>query len=266
MLERNVHFHCIQKYRGMTGSIFKFIAYYISHTKRWKRIHTRQRNSHNIITQTLFLLIVYSNNKVFNMNKAISYNPQPIIKMPYEKMWSVHTQKLQKATTADGHLALVYLLIIFSVVFAVTKLCCWFVTPALLCRPSYSFSSPLPQYDSRWRLWLVALVVTTTTSFVFICCFVWHHSLSSLFTQHLCFALLTQLCRYRLASFVWIDGVVEFCNLWMFSSECQFLDLVFAETAMTSSCALVTADLNNWTSSTLWQSIRPVWYIIDVVL
>lgn len=42
------------------------------------------------------------------------------------------------------------LVIVFSVVFPVTKLCCWPVTPALLCRPSCSFSSPLPQYDSRW--------------------------------------------------------------------------------------------------------------------
>lgn len=42
------------------------------------------------------------------------------------------------------------LVVVFSVVFPVTNLCCWPVTPALLCRPSCSFSSPLPQYDSRW--------------------------------------------------------------------------------------------------------------------
>ena len=75
-----------------------------------------------------------------------------------------------------------------------TKLCCWPVTPALLCRPSCSFSSPLPQYDSRW-LTVIGCSSSSPPTDLCLCftsCFRWHHPPPppppppSVFTHNIC--------------------------------------------------------------------------------
>lgn len=109
---------------------------------------------------------------------------------------------------------------IFSAVFPITKLCGWPVTPALLCRPSCSFSSPLPQYDSRWLTVIGCLLfITTTTFFYFI--FRWHCTFPFIFTHNICVCcshpVLLQTWRkvFRTVIPVFIPSCLLGENLWV---------------------------------------------------
>lgn len=87
------------------------------------------------------------------------------------------------------------LVTVCSVVFSVIKLCYWPVTPALLCCPSCSFSSPLPQYDSRW-LTMIGLPLYHCHRYFVTSGDIMPSPLCPLITS--VFALLThQLCHYK---------------------------------------------------------------------
>lgn len=118
--------------------------------------------------------------------------------------------------------------------FLMTQLCCWPVTPALLCRPSCSFSSPLPQYDSRW---LTVIGCPLYHHHYLVCvtsCFRWRRTpspLCSLITS--VFALLThELCRHTLnlkwfgfwlIPFVW-RKCLRVTNWSGWVAECDFVE------------------------------------------